>query len=98
MSPQEADRLMEKRGFTLGATFISGIRMYHYSNIEKSQDIHIQVIPEREEFKLCYKNMKSINRIETPWCSSIKDKEHFKKILIGFKKWVRKIEELYEEE
>ena len=98
MSPQEADRLMGKRGFTLGAYRGDGIRMYSYTDIEKTPRFIVSVMPERREFKFHYNNLHSINKIETPWCSSIEDKEHFKKILIGFKKWIRKIEELYEEE
>lgn len=98
MSPQEADRLMKKRGFTLGACRSDGIRLYSYTDIEKTPRFIVLVMPERREFKFHYCNLHSINKIETPWCGSIENKEHFKNILIRFKKWVRKIEELYEEE
>lgn len=98
MSPQEVDELMKKRGFTLGATFNSGIRMYSYTDIERTPIFIVSVIPERNEFKFTYKHLKSINSIETPWCSPINDKLQFKRILKGFKQWVNSIEELYEEE
>lgn len=98
MLPQEVDRLMEKRGFTLGARTGSGMRMYSYTDVEKDPKMLVQVIPDRDEFRIVYMNPHSINRIETPWCSPIQSKEQFKRILVGVKKWARKIEELYEEE
>lgn len=98
MSPQEVDELMKKRGFTLGARRGDGIRMYSYTDIERTPRFIVSVIPERNEFKFTYKHLKSINSIETPWCSPIKNKEHFKRILRVFKNWVNAIEELYEEE
>lgn len=98
MSPQEVNELMEKRGFTLGAHRGDGIQMYSYTDIDRTPRFIVSVIPERNEFKFIYRHIKSINSIETPWCSPIHSKEQFKRILIGFKKWVRKIEELYEEE
>ena len=98
MSPQEADELMSKRGFTLGAHRGDGIRMYSYTDIERQPRFIVSLIPERNEFKFIYRHIKSINSIETPWCSPINDKSHFKKILRGFKQWVKVIEELYEEE
>ena len=98
MSPQEADELMRKRGFTLGATFNSGIRMYSYTRIEKTPALLVQVIPERDEFKVVYGNSHSVNKIDSPWCSPLSSKAQFKRILVGVKRWARKIEELYEEE
>lgn len=98
MSPQEADELMRRRGFTLGARTGSGIRMYSYTRIERTPALLVQIIPERDEFKVTYGNTHSINKIESPWCSPITDREHFKNTLNGVKKWARKIEELYEEE
>lgn len=98
MSPQEADKLMENRGFSLGATTGFGIRLYSYSDIEKTPRVIVQVIPERDEFKIIYKNNYSANSLETPWCSPLRNKQHFRKMLIGVKRWARKIEELYEEE
>lgn len=98
MSPQEVDELMRKRGFSLGARRGDGVRLYSYSDIEKQPRFIVMVIPGRDEFKFQYVRINSINCIETPWCSPIKSKEHFRKILVQFKKWVRKIEELYEED
>ena len=98
MSPQEIDELMRKRKFTLGAKTGSGIRMYTYTDIMKAPRVLVEVIPERNEFRITYGNAHSINKIETPWCSPITDREHFKNTLNGVKCWARKIEELYEEE
>lgn len=98
MSTQEVDELMRKRKFTLVAKTGSGIRMYTYTDIMKTPRVLVEVIPERNEFRITYGNTHSINKIETPWCSPITDREHFKKTLNGVKCWARKIEELYEEE
>lgn len=98
MSPQEVDELMEKRKFTLGAKTGSGIRMYTYTNRMKTPRVLVEVIPERDEFRIIYWNSHSINKVITPWCSSIGNKEHFRKVFNGVKKWALKIEELYEEE
>lgn len=98
MSPQEIDEIMNKRGFALGAHRGDGIRVYSYSDIERTPRFVVMVVPGRDEFKFSYMNIHSINRIETPWCSPLQNKEHFKRVLARFKKWVRKIEELYEEE
>lgn len=98
MSPKEVDELMRKRKFTLGAKTGSGIRMYTYTDIMKTPRVLVEVIPERDEFRITYCNTYSINKIETPWCSPIEGKEHFRSVLNGVKKWARKIEELYEEE
>lgn len=98
MSPQEVDELMKKRKFALGAKTGSGIRMYTYTDILKTPRVLVEVIPERDEFRISYGNTHSINKIETPWCSPIQNKEHFKRVLYEVKKWARKIEELYEEE
>lgn len=51
-----------------------------------------------DEFRITYGNTHSTNKIETPWCSPIVDREHFRKILNGVKKLARKIEELYGED
>ena len=98
MSPKEIDDLMGKRGFSLACRRGDGIRVYTYSDIEKQPRFIVMAIPGRDEFKFRYVHNNSINYIETPWCSPIGSKEHFRKILIQFKKWIRKIEELYEEE
>ena len=98
MSPHEVDELMRKRKFTLGAKTGSDIRMYTYTDIMKTPRVLVEVIPERDEFRITYGNTYSINKIKTPWCSPIGSKEHFRKVLNGVKKWARKIEELYEEE
>ena len=98
MSPQEVDELMSKRNFTLTAKTGSGIRVYTYTDITRTPKISVEVIPERNEFKMSYMNIHSVNRIETPWCSPIENKDHFRKVLVRIKKWARKIEELYEEE
>lgn len=98
MSPQEVDELMKKRKFTLGVKTGSGVRMYTYTDIMKTPRVLVEVIPERNAFRISYSNTHSINKIETPWCSPIQNKEHFKRVLNELRKWVRKIEELYEEE
>lgn len=98
MSPKEADELMSKRNFTLTAKTGSGIRVYTYTDITRTPKISVEVIPERNEFKMSYMNIHSVNRIETPWCSPLSSKAQFKRILVGVKRWARKIEELYEEE
>lgn len=98
MSPKEVDTLMEKRKFTLGARTGSGIRMYTYSDIMKTPRVWVEVIPERSEFRICYGNTHSICKIETPWCSPINNKDHFRKILNEVRKWAKQIEELYKEE
>ena len=98
MTPKEVDELMEKRNFSLGAKTGTGIRMYTYSDITRIPRVLVEVIPDRDEFRISYMHHKSINRIESPWCSPLRDKAHFKRILAGVKKWARKIEELYEDE
>ena len=98
MSPKEVDELMRKRKFPLGAKTGSGVRMYTYTDIMKTPRVFVEVIPERDEFRITYGNTHSRNRIETPWCSPIGNREHFRKILNEVKCWARKIEELYEEE
>lgn len=98
MLSQEVDELMRKRKFTLVAKTGSGIRMYTYTDIMKTPRVLVEVIPERNEFRMTYGNTHSINKVETPWCSPIVDREHFKKVLNEVKCWARKIEELYEEE
>lgn len=94
MTPQKSDDLMQKRGFTLGGTISSGIRWYYRANAVMT----VQVIPEREEFRVLYGNKHSICSIVTPWCGSFMDKEQFKRVLSSAKKWIRAIESLYEEE
>ena len=98
MTSKEADDLMRKRGFTLGARTGSGIRLYSYSDVDKTPGVLIEAIPERNEFRIKYMNIRSIAYIETPWCSPLSSKEQFKKVLIGVKRWARKVEELYDKE
>ena len=97
MLPTEVDDLMSKRKFTLGAKTGSGIRIYSYSDIMKTPRVLVEVIPERDEFRILYGNSYSTNKIVTPWCSPIGNRDHFKKVLNGVKRWAQKIEELYEE-
>lgn len=97
MSGQEADELMTKRKFMLMATFGSGIREYTYSDIEKRPTIHVEIIPEREEFRISYMGQYSMNIIQTPWCSPVTNKEHFKKILKKLLEWAKIIYQHEEE-
>ena len=48
MSPQEADRLMGKRGFTIGACRGDGIRLYSYTDIEKTPRFIVSVMLKEE--------------------------------------------------
>lgn len=98
MSPEEANVLMNKRGFMNMFKTGAGIYGYCLKDISSSPKIGVEVIPEREEFRFIYTNKYSINRIETPWCGSIKNTSHVKRIYKEFKKWTRKIEEMYQEE
>lgn len=101
------EKKMNERGFTLYSsenniflTFVSS-HMYDSSYIEKTPKrkqmpiINIIVNLEKDEFKCNYNIDKSINSLNSPWCGSILNDEHFDNIVGIFEsqaKWLSMIE------